>query len=267
MARNMKKIRIALSVLTAMASMEIEAQTIDSLTNACYNALELKDTMAFNRTYPLLYDAFVRENDDMYEVTQKLLKVRDSDQSIRILLNDIYSDMEGKGKYLSMVRRIMSDIDQKNARIVTQIIDQYGWLGKDDIGEDANETLFLCIQHCQDSLVQHKYLPIIKEAVDKGNAEPWHFAFLTDRVRMNAGQSQIYGTQTIKSEGRTYPVPLQDPYAVDRLRREIGLEPLNDYMQGFGEHFSVDEYLKAEPTIKQRYKNWLEKKLLEKGGE
>lgn len=255
----MKIWRIAFTMLAAIVSTEVGAQTLDSLTNVCYTALEHEDTVAFEQTYPLLYDAYSREYDEFYLVILTLKKVHDSDQGIRILLSDIYKDMGGKGKYLPKVRQMMSNIDKRNASIVTQIIDKYGWLGKDDIGEDANETLFLCIQHCQDSLIQHKYLPIIKEAVSKGSAEPWHFAFLTDRVRMNGGQPQIYGTQTIKANGRTYPVPLQDPYTVDDLRQEIGLEPLDDYMQGFGERFSVDEYLKAEPIIKQCFEHWLEK--------
>lgn len=51
--------------------------------------------------------------------------------------------------------------------------------------------------------------------------------------------------------------PLQNPNNVDSLRREVGLEPLNDYMQGFGESFSVEEYLKAESVIKQRFEQWL----------
>lgn len=254
----MKRAFIKLIFLAAMMlPTGAMAQVADSLINVCYKDLEGEDTTAFNLTYPLLYDAYVKENDEMYPVIQMLKKVHDRDQSIRILLSDIYKNMDAKGKYLSRVRQIMKNIDQENVKIVTGIIDEYGWLGKDDIGEEANETLFLCIQHCQDSLLQHKYLPIIKEAVSNGNAEAWHFAFLTDRVRMNGGQPQIYGTQTINVDDKTYLVPLQNPNNVDSLRREVGLEPLNDYMQGFGESFSVEEYLKAESVIKQRFEQWL----------
>lgn len=37
---------------------------------------------------------------------------------------------------------MMKRIDSKNALRVQQIIDLYGWLGSDELGEDANETLF-----------------------------------------------------------------------------------------------------------------------------
>ena len=41
------------------------AQVADSLINVCYKDLEGEDTTAFNLTYPLLYDAYVKENDQV----------------------------------------------------------------------------------------------------------------------------------------------------------------------------------------------------------
>lgn len=255
---NMRQTKALFLVLVALAfTMSASAQSLDSLKTICYEALESDDTATFNRTYPMLYEAFTRENDEYYEVRQTLAKIRNTDQSIRILVADIHRNMAGRGKYLPLVRPVMNAIDRANVEIVTNFIDKHGWLGKDDIGEDGNETLFLCIQHCQDSVIQHKYLPIIEDAVKKGNAEPWHFAFLTDRVLMNQGKPQIYGTQTIAAKGRTFLVPLQNTCEVDALRKSIGLESLDNYMQGFGEHFSVADYLKEEASINAIFKHWL----------
>ena len=43
--------------------------------------------------------------------------------------------------------------------------------------KEANETLFLGIQHIDDLVVQSKYLPTIKDAVKKEMLSPgiWHF--------------------------------------------------------------------------------------------
>ena len=105
-------------------------------------------------------------------------------------------------------------------------------------------------------MIQHKYLPIIEDAVHKGNAKPWHFAFLTDRILMNQGKPQVYGTQTVIIDGRTLPVPLQNPREVDALRKSIGMESLDEYMQEHGEHFSVEDYLKEEATINEKFQRW-----------
>lgn len=128
----------------------------------------------------------------------------------------------------------MDCIDRKNAARVTEIIDRYGWLSPDDIGYEANEALFLCIQHSEDSLIQNKYLPILKEAVQRGAAKGWQYAFLTDRCLMNQGQKQIYGTQRIIRNEVYYLVPLQDINKVDSFRKEMGLEPLSEYMKDCG---------------------------------
>lgn len=36
---------------------------------------------------------------------------------------------------------------------------------------------------------------MLQQAVQTGKANGWHLAFLTDRILMNQGKKQIYGTQ------------------------------------------------------------------------
>lgn len=208
-----------------------EAQNFTSIADSCYYYLDQQDTILFNKTYIRLLDAYEKEyNSELYSVEKELKEMRTQDQSIRLLL----IDAQRKKRNIADIKRLMNDIDRKNSVRVTEIIDQYGWLAPDDIGYEANEALFLCIQHSQDSLIQNKYLPILKEAVQKGAAEAWQYAFLTDRCLMNQGQKQIYGTQRISRNGVDYLVPLQDINQVDSLRQEIGLEPLSEYMKDCG---------------------------------
>lgn len=161
----------------------------------------------------------------------------------------------------------MKKIDLESVDIVAKIIDKYGWLGKDKIGKEANETLFLGIQHIDDLVVQSKYLPAIKDAVKKGNAEPWHLAFLTDRILMNQGKKQVYGTQKIitKNPETSYIIPLENPEKVDELRKEIGLDPLNDDLQEDGLSWNLEDYKKDLPRIEKLYKERVEKLLINKG--
>lgn len=208
-----------------------EAQNLSSIIDSCHYYLEKQDTMSFNKTYIRILDAYEKEYDaELYSIEEELKEMRIEDQSIRLLL----LDASKKKQNVNKIRRIMDDIDRRNAVRVAEIIDQYGWLSPDDIGYEANEALFLCIQHSQDSLIQNKYLPILKEAVRDGAAKGWQYAFLTDRCLMNQGQKQIYGTQRITRDGVDYLVPLQDIDKVDSLRKEIGLEPLSEYMKDCG---------------------------------
>ena len=234
------------------------AQELDSLMNVCYRSLDNGDTATFNLTYPKISNAYLKKYDEMYKVQLVLDSLRNEDQGIRFLVIDLQKNPGKNGHLLPVIRRKMHEIDKENAKVVASIVDKYGWLGREDIGDDANETLFLCIQHCEDSVIQHKHLPIIEDAVHKGNAKPWHYAYLTDRILMNQGKPQIYGTQRFPVNGRLVPVPLQNPREVDALRKSIGLESLDEYMQESGEHFSVADYLKEEATINENFQRWFQ---------
>ncbi len=37
--------------------------------------------------------------------------------------------------------------DSLNLQKISQILDKYGWVGAEKVGEKANQTLFLVIQH------------------------------------------------------------------------------------------------------------------------
>ena len=138
----------------------------------------------------------------------------------------------------------------KKSTIVQSIIDKYGWLGKDIIGEKGNTTLFLIIQH-SDQLIQEKYLPILMDAVKKGNAQVSDLAYLADRVNLGQGKKQIYGTQIGQNgDNETYYVsPLEDPDNVDKRRLEVGLEPLADYVIYWDIIWDIVQYKKELPHL------------------
>lgn len=168
------------------------AQNFSSIVDSCHYYLDKQDTMSFNKTYIRILDAYEKEYDaELYSIGKELEEMRIEDQSIRLLLIDAAK----KKRNVDKIRKIMDGIDQRNAVRVTEIIDQYGWLSPDDIGYEANEALFLCIQHSQDSLIQNKYLPILKEAVQKGAAKGWQYAFLTDRCYESRTKTNLWDAE------------------------------------------------------------------------
>lgn len=190
------------------------------------------------------------------ELRKELNKIQYEDQGIRLLLLNVQKSKGLNNQSTLLIREEMKRIDSMNAIKVQQIIDKFGWLGESKIGSEANQTLFLTIQHVENLIVQEKYLPILEQAVKDGDAEAWQFAFLTDRILMNQGKYQIYGTQIIIGErsGDNYIVPLQNPEKVDELRQEVGLEPLNDYLQEEGMKWDIEKYRENLPRILELYK-------------
>lgn len=84
--------------------------------------------------------------------------------------------------------------DSINLIKVIEILDKNGWVGADKVGGQANQTLFLVIQHA-DLKTQQKYLPMMREAVKMNNASGSALALLEDRVSLREGKRQIYGSQ------------------------------------------------------------------------
>jgi hypothetical protein len=97
-------------------------------------------------------------------------------------------------------------------------------------GEDGAAAAWLLAQHADhDPVRQRAFLDALRGAVNQGEAFPAHLAYLEDRVRVNAGQPQLYGTQFTVTGGELGPHPIQDPKRLEERRAEAGLEPFADY--------------------------------------
>jgi hypothetical protein len=106
------------------------------------------------------------------------------------------------------------------------------------------------IQHA-DIATQQKYLPMMREAVKKGNARPSSLALLEDRVLLRTGKNQIYGSQigTDPKTNLNYVLPLDDPENVDKRRAEVELQPLADYISHWNLTWDVEAYKKQLPDL------------------
>ena len=125
----------------------------------------------------------------------------------------------------------MSVVDRENSARLGELLAVHDWLGIDLVGCDGANAAWLIAQHADQNLaVQKLALDRLTIAYENGQAEPYQFAYLTDRVRVNTGRKQIYGTQVRFVGDEAQPKPLEDPERVDELRREVGLTPLADYL-------------------------------------
>lgn len=144
-----------------------------------------------------------------------------------------------------------SEIDRKNTARMKEIIKLYGWPGKSLIGMDGATGAWLLVQHADHNVeFQKQALELLKEAVEKEEAEKKALAYLTDRVRVNSGESQVFGTQFYTNEkGEFGPRPIENPETLDRRRKEFGLNSFFDYekhMRGKYKEFREKEQSKKE---------------------
>lgn len=154
----------------------------------------------------------------------------------------------------------MHEADSINLIQVEAIIEKYGWLGYNEIGSQANSTLFMVIQHSNLKTWQ-KFLPIMKAAVANGKAKAKELALLEDRLNLYEGQKQNYGSQIFWSftKNKYFVLPLNDPDNVDKRRAEVGLSPLAEYVSNWDIKWNVEEYKKELPEIIEECKKYFPK--------
>ncbi len=187
-------------------------------------------------------------------LTQQLSLIDYEDQRYRNQMDDVQTKYGGGSKEMKALITSMREADSINLLQVAAILGKYGWLGADAVGDEGNSALFMVIQHA-DKKARKKYLPLMREAVKKGNAKSKELALMEDRVALEEGKKQIYGSQLgWDMKGNTYYlVPIEDPDNVDKRRISVGLSSLSDYLSSFGLTWDIEQYRKNLPAIEAQW--------------
>ena len=182
----------------------------------------------------------------------ELLAILDEDQKYRKQIHETLKKFSDDSKEMQDLWKITLHNDSINLLKVKKILDEKGWVGKDIVGAQANSALFLVIQH-SDLETQKNYLPMMKEAVIKGNANASSLALLIDRIEMREGRKQIYGSQigTNPNTKTQYVLPLIDPDNVDKRRAEVGLGSISDYVKNWNLIWDVEKYKSELPELEK----------------
>ncbi|MGD0756288.1 MAG: DUF6624 domain-containing protein [Bacteroidales bacterium] len=140
-----------------------------------------------------------------------------------------------------------------------KIFIKFGYPGYSLVGKKGEFNFWLMVQHCDFAPdFQLRVLQSMKIEVEKNNADPGNYAYLTDRELINTGKQQIFGTQiTYNSIGQAYPINLVDSANVNKRRKEKRMEPIEEYLNRMTEsHFDMnkDYFIKAGITEPKLYK-------------
>jgi hypothetical protein len=177
--------------------------------------------------------------------------VLQNDQKYRLQIEEVAKKYGQQSKEMTDLWMVIKLYDSLDLIKVTTILDKYGWLGPDVVGDEGSQTLFLVIQH-SDIKIQDRYLPMMREAVKNKKATPADLALLEDRVALRHGKKQIYGSQVTGDANGGFLAPIIDPDNVDKRRAEVGLGPISEYVQHFGLTWNLEEYKKQLPELEKK---------------
>lgn len=126
-----------------------------------------------------------------------------------------------------------------NFPLIEKILNEYGFPGYDLVGEESSNNYWILVQHSDFNLdFQKKALKLMEVEVKKHNASPVYYAYLVDRINLNEGKKQVYGTQIQMTDKGYQPKPTLDSANVDKRRQSLGLGPLSAYLNKANEAFN-----------------------------
>ncbi|HPF02845.1 MAG TPA: hypothetical protein PLE95_06550, partial [Bacteroidales bacterium] len=137
---------------------------------------------------------------------------------------------------VTALRKLQTWQNEKNLAELEALIGSNGWPRISQVGRLAASAAFYVIQH-SNAGTQEKYIKFFEDACRIGEGNWQQYALMFDRMRMNQNKPQRYGTHPYMDPamGRTDELyPLEDETRVDEWRKEIGLEPLKDYLSRTG---------------------------------
>ena len=130
-------------------------------------------------------------------------------------------------------KEIDPNIDRDNQSRVVSIIEKCGFPTKEKVGQKGMESVFLVIQHGTKKL-RAKYFSFIKMSAEKGELNLGAVALMEDRMLMENGVKQKYGSQVVKNvSGRWTLYPIEDPQNVNKRRASMGLNTIEEYLKNF----------------------------------
>lgn len=207
----------------------LERQDQKLLQEVCARDLfthKLKDINACN--------SFAKEEIENPELQLELLKIYVDDQAARgNIMEDVIS------KY-NLNKAEISDedgvtVDGKNRQKLKAIFKDYGFPTKAMVGKEAMHGIFLMIQHSDgDKEWQKSQLPNIEQAVKNGDMNGQSYAYLYDRIKINQGEEQRFGTQFSNVDHLSKTAVLAETENLEELdirRMELGMMPIEMYKQ------------------------------------
>jgi flagellar biosynthesis chaperone FliJ len=208
---------------------------------------DLKNDSIYTQNHTKAFENVVqriKKNTIQYIRLQKkkppmFVKVEKTDQKYRYILA-MGKLPDKKQKSLSKTQK---NFDNKNQEWLQKYVTKNGWPTLSQKGYYADNTAWLIVQHADnDTAYQKRFLKIIDTLAKQGETNPANYAYLTDRIKVNSSEKQIYGTQfrEVIKDGKAVdlePKPLEDPDCVNARRHQFNLPTIEFYLQTAKERY------------------------------
>lgn len=137
-------------------------------------------------------------------------------------------DQEMRGKNLTDTSHWDYSVDQNNTARMKEIVAEIGWPSISKVGEDGSRAAWLLVQHADHDIPFQQHCLALMKDVPEGDINKGDIAYLEDRILVNSGKPQLYGTQFDGAKKNLVPRLIHDPANVDTRRAAMGMDTLEE---------------------------------------
>lgn len=166
------------------------------------------------------------------KLRRRLIRMLKLDQGVRCRM---FASAVREGPSLMRVDRA----DRILTRLLTAIIRENGWPTISAVGREAARSAATVLLHSPDASLPERVLPTLEKLAARGEVEPWCVAYVTDRVLVDRGLPQRFGTQVETRGSRIVLVQTEDVDRLDLIRQSTGLPPLALYLNLLSRQFAT----------------------------
>ena len=164
------------------------------------------------------------------DIANELEKMSEVDQ---LAARNAYPPKDYQHLSLEQWKAFKDSVYTSHQERLAEIFEEYGYPGFNLVGKGGEKNFWVMVQHSDHNPdFQKEVLEKMEIEIGKENADSRNYGLLVDRVNLNTGKAQIYGTQVDYNMdiAQAFPINLADSANVNERRKSIGLEPLEEYL-------------------------------------
>lgn len=203
-----------------------------------------------NLTNPIATTWFVDSENSIVKV--QILSSEDSMEQLRSkpLIDDLKTMDCGNlksilGRFNHRMNMLNGDenlnklLEQQNTEALEFLLKKCGFPNLQNAGEDGMQTVWSLLQNVPVE-TRSVYFPRVIEASKNGDLERQDVALMQDKMLMDYGKPQLYGSQVLRDDSGNFTLyNLDKPAQVDARREIMGMTPLKEYLNHFNIEFNV----------------------------
>ncbi len=178
-----------------------------------------------------------KKKEPIRSVQQEITRLWQEDQAGRFAYLGLKTDDKSGAKFWAQRLSVANarSTDERSKRYMEGILGEFDWIDRRRFGSAISDHAWILVQHADGYPgFQADVLERMQPYLENGGVRPKHYAYLYDRVAVNTGQLQLYGTQPTwkcEEDGSMRLKPLEDPATVNQRRKAMGLNTVEEGLE------------------------------------